>query len=172
MFQNTLIQQPTHVTTAATDTCATVDPKSNVNQVLGVPKVSRIFAKLENLAKQLLHPKKPVATFVRLDGIKFLVAKRFVPSAKRVGIPTCLNKEHVPSVNHARYTATTAPKERSTPPAFHAKQELFRTKTEHWTARSVLKGNTNRTKDKPVALDVLLVNSWPTKVCPPSTTTN
>ena len=167
-----LTQQPAHATTAATDTCATVDPKSNVNQVLGVPKASSIFAKLENLAKQLLHPKKPVAKFVRLDSIKFHVAKRFVPIARRVGIPTCLSKLHVPSVNHARYTATTVPKERPTPPAFHARQELFRTKTKHRNAKFVAKGNTNRTKDKPVALDALRVNSWPTKVCPPSTTTN
>ena len=39
------------------------------------------------------------------------------------------------------------------------------------SARFAFKGNTKRTKDKTIALGVLLVNSWPTKVCLPSTTT-
>ena len=39
------------------------------------------------------------------------------------------------------------------------------------SARFAFKGNTKRTKDKTIALGVLLVNSWPTKACLPSTTT-
>ena len=45
---------------------------------------SNIFAKLENLAKQLLHPKKPVAKLVRLDGIKLMFHNQYVMNAQLV----------------------------------------------------------------------------------------
>ena len=80
--RNTSTQPPTRATNAKKDTCATVDLKSNVTRALGVPTAPRIFAYLENLAKQLLHSQNQVAQSVMLDDINFHVAKRFVPSAR------------------------------------------------------------------------------------------
>ena len=100
--RNTSTQPPTRATNAKKDTCATVDLKSNVTRALGVPMASRIFARLENLGKTLRQSQKPVATSVRLDSINFLVAKRFVPSARPDCIHPRRHKRKVMVATHAR----------------------------------------------------------------------